>query len=531
MSSASKNEAPAGEPTKRAVAGSFLFKIPEGDEKNAKVALFRRSAKVRTYPHKLAPLSGSVEDSDASPMATALREIQEETRLTSDSVELLRVGKPYSFIDHSVGREWTINPFGFRLKDKTEGGQGEEGIQLDWEHDSIEWYDPLDVKDTEEFGRVPKLVNSLRRVWPEYDLGARAGAALTDGLQKLRNDHESGARQLATVAVSTLKDVVALMDHAKMDETWWASVRMAAWHICQARESMGAAITSAIVKALDAIEAEMSSEVSEKEDGKAERIIRSIDRQITARNTATDRISHSFANWVRTKFSHLWQQSTPNQDGSVSPKTLRVLTLSSSSTVSYALRQAASTLGLSLDLRILESRPLCEGVTMASQLLSATDESAAITIHLYSDASAAIAAKGTDLVIIGADRISASGDVSNKVGSLPAILSARHTGCPVVVLSETEKIAPSGHVEPKAEENDPSEMTEKWQGVPGIQAVESELQKPSQSRLAVRNVYFEWVPSEMITITATEEGLLKTKQIKKYSEKIATEMDRFFKDL
>ena len=33
----------------RTVAGSFLFKIPNGDDKQAKVALFRRSSKVRTY--------------------------------------------------------------------------------------------------------------------------------------------------------------------------------------------------------------------------------------------------------------------------------------------------------------------------------------------------------------------------------------------------------------------------------------------------------------------------------------------------
>lgn len=34
---------------KRAVAGSFLFKFPNGDHKQARVALFRRSGKVSTY--------------------------------------------------------------------------------------------------------------------------------------------------------------------------------------------------------------------------------------------------------------------------------------------------------------------------------------------------------------------------------------------------------------------------------------------------------------------------------------------------
>lgn len=129
-----------------------------------------------------------MEEDDASPLATALREIQEETTLTASSLDLLRVGKPYSFSDPSIGREWHINPFGFRLKEAAEGGKGEEGITLDWEHDGIEWFDPMQVSASEEFGAVPRLVESLRRVWPEYDLGSEAGRVLTDGLQRLRND-------------------------------------------------------------------------------------------------------------------------------------------------------------------------------------------------------------------------------------------------------------------------------------------------------------------------------------------------------
>lgn len=34
---------------KRTVAGSFLFRYPDGDEKAAQVALFRRSHEVRSY--------------------------------------------------------------------------------------------------------------------------------------------------------------------------------------------------------------------------------------------------------------------------------------------------------------------------------------------------------------------------------------------------------------------------------------------------------------------------------------------------
>lgn len=387
---------------RRAIAGSFLFKLPDGDEKQAQVALFRRSGKVSTYQHKLAPISGSVEKDDANPLATALREINEETGLTLSSIELLRVGKPYTFVDESIGHEWIINPFGWRLKDKSEGGKGEEGITIDWEHEGYGWFNPLDVNESEEFGGVPKLVNSLRRVWPEYDLGVKAGRHLTAGLQRLRNDHESGARQLAEVAISTLKNLIGEMDSEVIDATWWANVRMAAWHICKTRESMGAAITSAIVKALDRIDAILTQDISPQE--KVSQMVKVLEDQLSQRQSTTERIRSTFVDYLR---QHVIQPTTESKER------ISVLTLSSSSTISACLLQAAVDLGISLDLRILESRPLYEGVTMASKLLEMENESADLTVTIYTDASAALAANGIDVVVLGADRISSAGDVSN----------------------------------------------------------------------------------------------------------------------
>ncbi|KAI0477918.1 translation initiation factor eIF-2B subunit family protein [Xylariaceae sp. FL0804] len=508
--------------TKRAVAGSFLFKLPDGDEKQAKVALFRRSAAVRTYQHKLAPLSGSVETEDASPLATALREIREETTLAPPSIELLRIGKPYSFTDGSISREWTINPFAFRLKGPAEGGSGEEGIVLDWEHDGIEWFDPLEVADTDEFGGVPKLVHSLRRVWPEYDLGPQAGRVLTDGLQRLRDDHESGARQLAAVGLTVLRDVIRGLGHARpLDDRWWATVRMAAWHVCTARPSMGAAITCAVVKALDQVEAAWQSDLAPAE--KVRQATEAIDRQLDDRNTATERIRDSLVDYLRR-----------NVRDNNSAKTVSVLTLSCSSTISTCLPQAAASLGIALDLRILESRPLCEGVTLASHMLGAGREEADLKVTLYSDASAAVAARDVDVVVLGADRLSAAGDVSNKIGSLPAVLSARHVApnAKIVVLSETEKVAGPGSAHGHApEDNDASEVTRAWRGTAkGVKAVEEALQE-GRSGVVVKNTYFEWVPAGFIDAFATEEGVWTAEDITKQSHWIGNEMDRFFNGL
>ncbi|KAI1473617.1 nagb/rpia/CoA transferase-like protein [Daldinia eschscholtzii] len=513
---------------KRSVAGSFLFKLPHGDEKQAQVALFKRSGKVSTYQHKYAPISGSVEKYDASPLATALREINEETGLTLSSIELLRVGKPYSFIDESIGREWTINPFGFRLKDKSEGGKGEEGITIDWEHEGFEWFDPLDVNESDEFGGVPKLVNSLRRVWPEYDLGPKAGKVLTSGLQQLRNDHESGARQLADLAISTLKNLIEETNSDAIDDKWWANIRMAAWHICKTRESMGAAITSATVKALDRVEKILAQDISPQE--KIRKMTVAIEDQLGQRKSMTDRIRNAFVDYLRRNVL----QTTESKES------LSILTLSSSSTISACLLEAAVHLGVSVDLRILESRPLYEGVTLASKLLEAKQDSVNLTVTIYTDASAALAADGIDIIILGADRISSSGDVSNKIGSLPAVLCQRHVApnAKTVILSETEKIAGPGMIEDHpAEENSPTELIRAWKGnVKGVDTVERFLSDSvdgtaQEDNIRVRNSYFEWVPARFIDAYITDEGVWSIKNITERSEWVGNEMDRFFKNL
>ncbi|KAH9884366.1 nagb/rpia/CoA transferase-like protein [Xylariomycetidae sp. FL2044] len=513
-----------GEIKKRKVAGSFLFKLPHGDEKQAQVALFRRSGEVRTYQHKLAPISGSVEETDADPLATALREIREETSLTPPSIELLRVGKPYSFVDHSIGREWSINPFAFRLKDQAEGGRGEEGIVLDWEHERYEWYDPLDVIDDDEFGGVPKLVNSLRRVWPEYDLGRKAGRVLSEGLQDLRCDHESGARQLASKAVSTLRNVMAEMDASTLDETWWANVRMAAWHLSKARESMGAAVTAAIIRALDTIEAVRLQ--SSPPSMKLQHMIEAVDHQLAQRETTVRRIRDSFIDLLR--------GMTFKKEG------ITTLTLSNSSTISTCLPQAAATLGVPIDIRVLESRPLCEGVTLASNLLETTSKDPQVSVTLYSDASAAVAARGIDLIILGADRISSVGDVSNKIGSLPAVLSVKHVApnAKVVVFSETDKIANPGSIdEHPPEENDPAQLLGAWERTAkGSEMIREAMSAEKSSHrternLAVKNVYFEWVPADLIDAYITEEGVWSIDDITKRSRWVGGEMTRFFEGL
>jgi 8-oxo-dGTP pyrophosphatase MutT (NUDIX family) len=111
-------------------------------------------------------VSGSIDPEDPSPEAAAWREIREETTLTQSSLELMRRGKSYVLPDKSIGREWTIYPFAFRLKEASEGGKGEDAIQLDWEHETWAWYDPFEIEDSEKFGAVPRSVPSFFQTFP-----------------------------------------------------------------------------------------------------------------------------------------------------------------------------------------------------------------------------------------------------------------------------------------------------------------------------------------------------------------------------
>ena len=55
---------------------------------------------------------------------------------------------------------------------------------------------------------------------------------------------------------------------------------------------------------------------------------------------------------------------------------------------------------------------------------------------LVDGAAASVLARGmADVVLIGADRITANGDTANKVGSFSLALAARHAGVPFIVVA------------------------------------------------------------------------------------------------
>lgn len=425
----------------------------------------------------------------------------------------------------------------FRLKPCHEGGRGEAGIRIDWEHDSWQWYNPETITDDEQFGGVPHLKESLRRVWFEIHLSVGASKALRAGLDQLKADHQSGSHELTSIALRALQNVISQMQE-EIDTNWWESARMAAWHLWKnGRESMGAATLNAFLGLLaemeDIVHQDLNREV------KLEHLLTVVNRHLERRNEMPFRIKQSFGGYLQSNFL-----STTELDPT---RPLTILTLSASSTIRDSILDAFASLPIPrLDLRVLESRPLCEGVNMASSILSAfktkfsSSSDRDLKLTVYTDASAALASKGVDFVLLGADRISDSGSVSNKIGSLPAVLSVKHV-CPsskVLILSELEKVAePGAEIENGHEENNFRELIGCWTdcGIKEIGAltegIEAAHRDTNNYTVEVKNVYFEWVPAELIDAYVCEEGTLDLAGIQKKAQQVKQNADRYFGEL
>ncbi|GFF28420.1 hypothetical protein IFM58399_01972 [Aspergillus lentulus] len=521
---------------KRNVVSSLIFTFPDDDTSKPKVALFRRSDKVRTYPHHLAPISGNIGSTDKDPLTAAWRELHEETTLTPRNLTLWRIGKPFTFSDSTLNREWTVHPFAFKLKPASQGGQGESAIHTDWEHESWEWHDPASIVDDEAFGGVPRLHETLRRVFPECEMDERAAEALARGLERLQQDHKSGAHELTGIALAIFRDVIA-QTH-EIDEGFWRMARMAAWHLVKnGRESMGAATLNALLSILVELDEILNQSTGTEQEQKRDRILSTIDAYIANRKANTTRVKETFTSYIQTTFL----TTEPKRDR------ITILTLSASSTTRNIILDAFAALDIpTLELRILESRPLFEGATLASSIYSrfqsqfgSTDKK--LDIKIYTDAAAALAAQNIDIVLLGADRICSSKGVSNKTGSLPLMLSAKHVApsAKVLVLSQLEKVVgEDGILEDKVEDNDPEEVFSAWRNerVEGTQVLEdslpsSKIETNNSATVQVKNIYFEWVPLTLVDAFVSDEGVLNETTIKNKSQQLEKLGSKYFDDL
>lgn len=152
--------------------------------------------------------------------------------------------------------------------------------------------------------------------------------------------------------------------------------------------------------------------------------------------------------------------------------------------------------GKRLNVLANETRPLLQGARLtAFELLEAGIECAL----LPDSAGPGLMARGiVDAVCVGADRITASGDVANKVGTLPLALAARRFEVPFYVAAPTTTLDPdlaSGDEIP-IEQRDAAEILDR-------------LGRDAPPGVTARNPAFDVTPADLVTALVTERGILR----------------------
>ena len=148
-----------------------------------------------------------------------------------------------------------------------------------------------------------------------------------------------------------------------------------------------------------------------------------------------------------------------------------------------------------------ETRPLLQG----SRLTVWELQRAGIDVTVVPDVVAGSLMKRgeIDLVIVGADRIAANGDVANKIGTYPLAVLAKHHGIPFYVAapsSTVDRMTASGD-DIIIEERDPDEVRRGF----GVLTAPVDAQVFSPA--------FDVTPAELITALITDRGVMRPSEV------------------
>ena len=158
---------------------------------------------------------------------------------------------------------------------------------------------------------------------------------------------------------------------------------------------------------------------------------------------------------------------------------------------------AAHRAGKRVHVWVDETRPLLQGARLTAWELGRFG----IPHTLIADVAAgSLMARGlVDLVVVGADRVAANGDVANKVGTYHLAVLARHHGIPFYVAAPFSTVDPAVRTgrEIAVEERDPSEVT----AVLGVRLA------PEGTTAA--NPAFDVTPATLISAIIMDRGLAR----------------------
>ena len=421
-----------------------------------KICLVRRSSDVKTHKGRWSGISGYLE---GEPSEHFMVELQEETSLTPYEYTLIRQAKPVLVPDDRDEQLWSVHPFLCEVHDPTM-------IRLDWENSELEWIEPEEMKSRDT---VPGL-------WDVYETVSRSqlNKELRDFQARIRLDRDSGARQIAMSALDFLKDVCETTNAASAG-TLVEDMQFVCAQLEPLRPSMAIISTTLELLLKDVYP------------------LRLLDMG-PARKKILRIIEHH-----RQEMELSAERAAMNLRGII-PEGASVLVHSYSSSINAALKVLKEK---DCCLVVTESRPGFEGRRTAR---IASDMG--LRVILITDALAAHALQGVDVVLLGADSIEQDGSVINKAGSRQIALAAHAAGIKVFFLGEMRKICI--HDQPvELEEHEPEEV---WGDAP--------------DGILVRNVYFDRTAPRYISGIVLEKDIVEPYQIKK----IARTLGAFSRD-
>jgi methylthioribose-1-phosphate isomerase len=146
----------------------------------------------------------------------------------------------------------------------------------------------------------------------------------------------------------------------------------------------------------------------------------------------------------------------------------------------------------------LETRPLLQGARLTAWELARMGAPYRL---LVDGAAASVLARGlADIVLIGADRVTANGDTANKVGSFSLALAARHAGVPFLV------VAPESTIDAATPDGAGIEIEERGADeVTGFRGIRS---APHGTRTL--NPAFDVTPAALVTAIVTDTRVIRT---------------------
>lgn len=167
--------------------------------------------------------------------------------------------------------------------------------------------------------------------------------------------------------------------------------------------------------------------------------------------------------------------------------------------------RSAHEAGKDISVYACETRPLLQGARLTAWELA--QEGIPATLICDNTAGYLMSRGQIDMVIVGADRVAANGDVANKIGTYTMAVLAKRHGIPFVVacpISTIDMKTPDGERIP-IEERSADEV----RGYDGCHwAAEG---------VSIRNPAFDVTPYELVTALVTEKGVIASPDSEKLS--------------